>query len=586
MATINDPTSKTPVTGSTMNVLTDKKKEEDNREGSAQRDDSSIPVSGGSKVGTISTAPSPRQVQKPASSGTFTNLQQYSEANKGAAQRMTQTATQNVAQQGKQIQQQVGQQAARTESDIEANQKKIEEEQKFANVLLNKAGTAVGQEDIESYEKSVLGKDYDKFKSEAAAIQKQEDLEALKKQYNLDYTYNPSEADYNRFRNIVTGQTQFNDVRDLDLSQQRVQAQQLQQLGQQAGTDQGRLALLMQTLGRGREYTRGQSGLDAALIARDAEARQALQQGIQQTAEQATGALTKAQTDILARRQALEDLNREYGTNIATEGEQETTDVMNAVNSGMIDLQTARSTLAKELGITEADAEARMKAMAQERLSLQSKGKVYGSSQYNSWSPVTSGFRYRNMLDAATEGIALSKDQKDALQLAGVDPTLTMTDAQRNWFRTRGYEPWMADSSAYNYNFLDTDVTGAGLQLRSAYDRMFGGEASALQKALGSEAIARQLAMSGANVEGVEGGINQLYKQLKEGKDIDLETAASIEQYRRYNALQDLLKGRDIGERSLRMSEAEKKAGKAAEQERLLREARAEAMRKFKIQGE
>ena len=92
--------------------------------------------------------------------------------------------------------------------------------------------------------------------------------------------------------------------------------------------------------------------------------------------------------------------------------------------------------------------------------------------------------------------------------------------------------------------------------------------------------------MSGANVEGVEGGINQLYKDLKEGKDIDLETAASIEQYRRYNALQDLLKGRDIGERSLRMSEAEKKAGKAAEQEALLRQARAEAMRKFKIQGE
>jgi hypothetical protein len=34
------------------------------------------------------------------------------------------------------------------------------------------------------------------------------------------------------------------------------------------------------------------------------------------------------------------------------------------------------------------------------------------------------------------------------------------------------------------------------------------------------------------------------------------------------------------------MSEAEKKAGKAAEQEALLRQARAEAMRKFKIQGE
>jgi len=262
---------------------------------------SPTPTSGG-QGGAIQTAPSPRQQQKPASSGTFTNLQQYSQANKGGAQRITQAATQNVAQQGKQVQQQVGQQAARTQSDIEANQAKIAQEQEFARKQLERAGTAVGRdrEEIESYERSVLGENYDKFKeeerniqdrmvpqdfgpgsaNEQAGIQKQQDIEALREQYKLDYLYNPSEADYERFRNIVTGQTQFNDVRDLDLSQQRVQAQQLQQLGQQAGTDQGRLALLMQTLGRGREYTRGQSGLDAALIARDAEARQALQQGI------------------------------------------------------------------------------------------------------------------------------------------------------------------------------------------------------------------------------------------------------------------------------------------------------------------
>jgi hypothetical protein len=382
-------------------------------------------------------------------------------------------------------------------------------------------------------------------------------------------------------------------VRDLDLSKQRVQAQQLQQVGQQAGTDQGRLALLMQTLGRGREYTRGQSGLDAALIARDAEARQALQQRIQQTAEQATGALTKAQTDISSRRQALEDLNRDYGTNIATTGETTTSKVLTDVQTGVTDLQTARSTLAKELGITEADAEARMKAMAQERLNIQSsRPKIVYS--YRNWQPNTWGYGYGDTFRAAQIGANLSKEQQEALEIAGVDPSLRISDPSLTYYKNQtvfgGGGNTGSISSALDRNMSYENMKNygnySGYGLESAFNKMLGGEASALQKALGSEAIARQLAMSGANVEGVEGGINQLYKDLKEGKDIDLETAASIEQYRRYNALQDLLKGRDIGERSLRMSEAEKKAGKAAEQEALVREARAEAMRKFKIHGE
>jgi ABC-type transporter MlaC component len=598
MAYVDDPNKKQ--NQNTMGVL--QPSADGTQPSQTSQQPSPTPMSGG-QGGAIQTAPSPRQQQKPASSGTFTNLQQYSQANKGGAQRITQAATQNVAQQGKQVQQQVGQQAARTQSDIEANQAKIAQEQEFARKQLERAGTAIGREDIESYERSVLGENYDKFKeeerniqnrmvpqdfgpgsaNEQAGIQKQQDLEALREQYKLDYLYNPSEADYERFRNIVTGQTQFNDVRDLDLSQQRVQAQQLQQLGQQAGTDQGRLALLMQTLGRGREYTRGQSGLDAALIARDAEARQALQQGIQQTAEQATQALQSTQSDISARRQALENLNREYGANIATEGETATTSVLDDVESGRVSLAEARAQLAEELGITEAEAEERMDQMASERDALNA------ARQRNE----NAGYTYGGALGYAGRGMDLSKEQEEALALAGVDPKLAMTEDEKAYYEAnrRGSFRGGRSRPGGHRSTIRFDRSGGmiwdqgslGYGLDANINRMLGGEASALRAGVGSEALARQLGMTeGADIRGLEGGADELYARLKAGEDINTQTAASIEQARRYNALQNLLKGRDIGERVLKLEEA----GKAAEQEALLREARAEAMRKFKIQGE
>jgi ABC-type transporter MlaC component len=608
MAYVDDPNKKQ--NQNTMNVLQPIADGTQPPQGGQQP--SPTPVSGG-QGGAIQTAPSPRQQQKPASSGTFTNLQQYSQANKGGAQRITQAATQNVAQQGKQVQQQVGQQAAKTQSDIEANQAKIAKEQEFARKQLERAGTAIGREDIESYERSVLGENYDKFKeqeaeiqgrvrpmdfgpgsaNEQAGIRNQQDLEALREQYKLDYLYNPSEDDFNRFRNIVTGQTQFNDVRDLDLSQQRVQAQQLQQLGQQAGTDQGRLALLMQTLGRGKEYTRGQSGLDAALIARDAEARQALQQGIQQTAEQATGALQSTQSDISSRRQALQALNTSFGSGIMTEGETATTSVLDDVEDGRVSLADARAQLAEELGITEAEAEERMDQMASERDALNA------ARQRNE----NSGYTYGGALGYAGRGMDLSREQEEALALAGVDPKLAMTEdekayyeanrsgtAKRNSrFGTRSGSFRFDRSGGYIW-----DQGGLGYGLDANINRMLGGEASALRAGVGSEALARQLAMSGGDQELYRslfggddvGDANALYASLKAGEDINTQTAASVEQARRYNALQDLLRGRDgvgaSGERTLSLDQA----GKAAEQEALLRQARAEAMRKFKIQGE
>jgi len=526
MAYVDDPNKKQQ-TQSTMNVLQPSAQGTDPN---TQPSQAPQQASGGGSSNTIQSAPSPKR-QQPASSGTFTNLQQYNQANQGGAQRMTQAATQNVAQQGKQIQQQAGQQAAKTDSDIAANQAKIAQEQQFAQQQLQSAGQA-----------------------------------------------DMSDDDYNRFRNIVTGQTQFNDVRDLDLSQQRVQAQQLQQLGQQAGTDQGRLDLLRQTLGRGKEYTRGQSGLDAAIVAQDAQARQGLQQGVQQTAEQANQALQGVTGDVSARRQALDRLNREYGSNIAMQGDQETTNVMDAVNQGMMDIQSARKILADQLGETEQQADVRLKEMAKRAQSL-------SSALGTTWGMMMGGITgYGQQIQD------LYKDDKEAIGLAGYD-TKGLSEAELNRLKDAIYNPNVSlygnkwANNPFNKNTaFSWDVSwnqgrwAQGLAGKQAGD--IAAANAALQKTTGTDALARQLVMQGADPAGV--GANELYANLKAGQDINTQTAASREQAQRYQALQDLLKGRGVGDRALSLDQA----GKAQEQQALLEQARVEALRKFRLQGQ
>jgi hypothetical protein len=562
--------------------------------------------------GAIQSAPSPRQQQKPASSGTFTNLQQYSKANVGGAQRIAQTTTQNVAQQGKQVQQQAQQQAARTQSDIQQNQAKIAAEQAFARQQLERAGTA---EDTSQFFTNSslneaglarLGDKAEEFQTRyneinnrrlpmdvgpgssnaQASAQQAEDRQALMTEFGLGQVYNPSEEEFKRFRDIVEGQTQFNQVRDLDLTNQMIASQQLQQQAQQAGTDTGRMALLRQMLGQGREYTRGQTALDAALIARDAEARQALQGGLQQTAEQTQQAVQGISGDVSAKRQALQALNARFGSDIMTEGDTATTGVLDDVESGRVSLADARAQLSADLGITEAEAEERMDQMAQERVDLNA------ARQRNE----NAGYTYGGALGYAGRGMKLSKEQEEALALAGVDPKLAMTEDEKAYYeanRTGSYRgsrsrPGGSRSTHYfdRSNRYIWDQGSLGYGLDANINRMLGGEASALRAGVGSEALARQLEMSGGNIEGLQGGANELYANLRAGKDISTQTAASIEQARRYNALQDLLKGKGgvgaSGKRTLSLDQA----GKAAEQEALLRQARAEAMRKFKIQGE
>ena len=574
-----------------------------------QGGDSTAGMGQGGASTTPQTAPSPTQAQKP-SSGMFTNIRSYLQANQGGGERIAQSVGQNIGRDAQQIQQGVQQAQQRTQGDIDRNKQLLADEKAFATDLLGRAGTAVGREDIESYERSVLGENYDKFKEEEAAIRnrplphdigpnsanerarkkQQQDFEALREQYNLDYLNNPRDEEYQRFRDLAEGRTQFRDVRDLDIGSQRMQADNLSRLADRVGIDEGRLELLQRTFGnQGNQYTRGQSSLDNLMFAGSEEGRQALQDTVQGQSQNVRDLLTGTEQEVAARRQALDQMNRNLSGDVLSVGQEQTSNVLDAVNQGMIDMQTARAELAEQLGITEQQAEEQLRNMAAQRdeLNRARQANEWIASDLSPWGGY-SGYTYGGALGTAQQGRALSEQQREALELAGLDPSLTMSDADYQKFADDRMKRVIRYNKTRNKweNRGRRDASGGwiwdvggGYALDSAINRMLGGEASALRAAQGDDVLARQLLMSGGNIEGLQGGANELYESLKAGQDITTQTAATQEQAQRYLALQDLLQGRGIGDRTLNLDQA----GDAQQQQQLLDQARLETLRKLGI---
>ena len=180
------------------------------------------------------------------SSGSFTNIRKYIDANKPQAQKMasavgkdTQKAAQNI---GQQVQQQKEQLASR----IGQNRQQLQQAQQFGQQALQKAqqGQGLSSEDVQ------------------------------------------------RFRGLATGEESYGQVDPLNLAKQQVAAQRLQGQAQRATTEQGRRELLGETFGdQGKQYTRGQQGLDELILGGSEQARQ-------QLAQQTTGAAQQAREAV------------------------------------------------------------------------------------------------------------------------------------------------------------------------------------------------------------------------------------------------------------------------------------------------
>lgn len=295
-------------------------------------------------------------------SGNFTNLKSYINANQPQAQKMANAATAQNSKQAATIGQQVGQQQKELQAQIKQNNSKLTQAQEFANKQLWLAGGMQpdpsqstegdrGSRGIEQqnrtkeYEQSTLGDKYSDYMSEynilhnlkpdgspkletkralssleQGAIRKktEEDLNNLRNKYFGEGKYGQvAQTDLSRFRNLATGQETFNDVQQMNLAKQQVAARRLQQQAATAGTEGGRRDLLKQAFtGAGQQYTRGQQGLDDAIVGGSAEARKSIVDQTKQAAQQAQQGIQGALTDQGKSIQELQQSNQNFAKDI------------------------------------------------------------------------------------------------------------------------------------------------------------------------------------------------------------------------------------------------------------------------------
>jgi hypothetical protein len=176
--------------------------------------------SGGGGAAPGASAPMTGQQQKPASSGTFTNVRQFVEANRGAGSKIADKATSNIAQNVRQASGQVGQVSA-LGSDVQQEEQRI--------------GRA------------------DQVKQ---AIQ------------SNPLTLTQDENEFRQARQLITGQTAAEQQRQMLQERAGAAAQALQGAQQQVqglGTEAGRFGLLRKAVG-GPSYSQGQQRLDQLLF--------------------------------------------------------------------------------------------------------------------------------------------------------------------------------------------------------------------------------------------------------------------------------------------------------------------------------
>ena len=105
-----------------------------------------------------------------------------------------------------------------------------------------------------------------------------------------------------RFQNLTSGETRFDQIGMLDTGMAQSRARALENLVRGAERPTGRGELLRETLGKGRDYTRGQRGLDELLLSSRPDVQR-------QTLDTAREATTGFKSDVTeARKRALEDM--------------------------------------------------------------------------------------------------------------------------------------------------------------------------------------------------------------------------------------------------------------------------------------
>ena len=531
------------------------------------------------------------------SSGRFTNIRKYIQANQPQATKMAGAAGAQTQKQAQAIGQQVKQQQDNLEQQIKQNRAKMGQAEKFADQQLWLAGGMQpesrdyqkNQQRIADYEKSYLGDKYQEYfeksneikglnpdgsqrlkptialspsQQEERAKEREANLQALKNEYFGEGQYGKlRQEDFSRFRQLATGQESFQDVQNMNLAKQQVAARRLQQQAAQAGTDVGRRNLLKQAFGQGgRQYTRGQQGLDELIVSGSADARKQLVDQTRGAAEAAKAGIRQAQigeaTDIAALQQAGEQFQRGLQEQ-ATGGAE---GIVSEAKAALAAAQKARQEQLAALESTQGGLQSRVDAL-RAKLDMSDKAnreRLMRDLQYfkeGEFDPEDTQFRRNQMaqqfidtgdraalqnlkhkmggqhLDAMLRNSVLGElaGMGKDLSLLGIDPNLYggSFDAEYNDLR-KAY-----DQTAYGTDIGDLITGGGGRKYLDAY-RVFD-EFSALGKKLDAfnaeDLLQKQL---GDIQEGMS------LKQFREGADLNRESVIDAQEIAKYNALSQL----------------------------------------------
>ena len=192
---------------------------------------------------------------KPQGSGMFVNTQKYVEANKPQAGRIGQAVGKGLDATAGEIGQQIKSQQNTLRNQLDQNKARLAAAKDFATQAVDTAGSGSLQD-----------------------------------------------PDFQRYQGLVTGDTQFDQVQQLDLSRQRAKAQALANLAGRAQSSQGRDELLQRTFAPTNRYTRGQRAIDALVLGSDPNVAKNITAGTQQQfqgiKDQIGSARQQALTDI------------------------------------------------------------------------------------------------------------------------------------------------------------------------------------------------------------------------------------------------------------------------------------------------
>lgn len=517
-------------------------------------------------------APSAPKATKAVGSGMFTNLNKYISQNQPKVQQMGQDISKNIQGQVQKVQSQANQQQQLFNQQISEQQAKM-------NDQANKTQSTTS---------------------------------------NITNTYNPNEynqygeqvnpptspisvddVEYQRIRDILEGKTRYNTVEELNLADQMNKAQELQRLGAGATTEEGRRALLRNVYSPSAQYTAGKQKLDDFLLKGTGQATQLAQ---------SLGSSTKAN------QQALEEISRKSAKDLASFNLEESgfrqkiTDILTG-GAKTVDQQLQervdtlinnRKELAKKLGISEDAITEYADQLAKEVKTTYgdlSKEVGYGGF-YGNQSATTGQYSPKDVIAANAQLQDIKGRQLGLINQGGAsrenvikaindmsgstnltDSNLRLLGLSRDDVGQYGKDAGYSDDSFLKDGktvkaFADYQDKVTKLNLNEIGDVL-----NEYKKRYGAVEGSKRA----AEMFGDLGYSSKNYENYKKGKDINTQSSATKSDVERYNALQDLLHGKNMGERALKSED--KKIGSGYAKQRELNELRKEIYKGLKETG-